>query len=722
MPGYRNIPINATCYSEVATNGGRTFCVTVQDMDSCGVTNTYLWKALNGQRNNTYTCWPHHKEGESVYIHYDGLKANYQVMIQKTLLDGLTPEKWYEKNGRVSDIKNKLEPYLSLSAQEEMFFDNAQYPNGQKLSTKQQVEARQACMWLSFLSKVGKSEAKELEYSSVSELYDDVTFLISNTGIQLPKAYCKLRLKVREYQTKGAECCIDVRKQSNKNAAKVYSEEQTAVLRSLCGLGASYNAKQIADFYNMMADARGWDRISRRSALNYLAEYTFFVAAGRNGTEAFRNKISMQRRREKPTKAMSFFSVDGWTVELYYQKEVKDKKGNTIRTYTNRLTAVVVLDAYNNYPVGYAIGEQESVGLIKQAIKNAMDHCRMVLGDSFRPYQIQSDRYGLKSMSTVYEDVAEYFTPARVKNAKSKPIERYFLYLNREYCQFYFGNFNWSGFGVKSKEKSQPNIDVLNFNKRQFPDKDGVIEQINWIIAKEREKKLGAWLEGWNKMPESDRLLMNREAYLLHFGYRNDRTKRLEAGCFEPVICGEKRSYDTFDLDFRKNPLESWTVIYDEQDLNSILVVDKTEKKRFMLQAVHKQPMALYDRKEGDYKAHLAIDQFNKNVVEPTVVNQIASDHEIVGRLLSQTPEVEGKRVATMLTDSRGQHKAWLQHASLIKSEEDLAAEMEEKQLKKAVQTVFKQQKKAEKAEKSKQEKAYEARAYEVIGDIDKFR
>lgn len=722
MPGYRNIPINSPCYSEVATNGDRAFCVTISEIEECNVAENTVKKGLCRHRGGDVVCWPHHKEGKSVYLHYSGLKAEYQAKIRTILLDGQTPEKWYEKNGRIREIGDKFEPYFQLTAREELFFDNASYPNGQKLNPKQQEAARRACMILSFLSKVRKAEAKELGYTSIATLYDDITFLIANTGVQLPKAYCKLRERVREYEEKGAECCIDIRKQSNKNAAKVCEEEHINLLQTICSRGASYNAKQAADMYNAVADARGWERISRRSVLNYMKEYDAIIEAGRNGSESFRNRLAMQPRRKKPTEALSFWSVDGWTVELYYQKEVKDKQGKTVRTYTNRVTAVVVLDAYNNYPVGYAIGEHESVSLIKMAVKNAMDHCKLAFGNSFRPYQMQSDRYGIKSMKTVYDDVAEYFTPARVKNAKSKPIERYFLTLNRDYCQMYFGNYNWSGFGVKSKQKSQPNIDVLNHNKTHFPDMEGVIKQINWIINEERKKKYHAWAEGFEKMPVEDRLLMDREAYLLHFGQRNDRTKRLEAGCFEPTILGERRPYDTFDLNFRKNSLESWTVIYDEQDLNTILVVDKTEKERHLLTAVYQQPMALRDRQEGDYEALKAIDQFNKQVLEPYVVNTISTATEGSLALLQNTPQIQGKLIGTMLTDSRGQHKDWLQPAALIKSEEDLAAEEEEKAIQRVAKIAANHKRKAEKNDKKQKVAAHEKYALEIVGDIDKYR
>lgn len=721
MAEYRNITSDVDCCSSIARSGERVFCVMASEMILCGVSESYLYNALQAQREGKHSCWSHHKEGKNIYIHYDGLKEAYKARIRTTLLDGLTPEEWYDRNGRAAEIAERLQLYAVILPADDRFFDTATYPSGDKLPLSAQQSAREACAWLSFLSSIDKDKAKALGYKSVRGLYEDAAFLFKNRGIQLPVAYCKLREKVREYRVNGPACCINKRGQSNKNAAKVFTEEQTSLLRGICSQGASYNAQQIADLYNMIAVTKGWDKISRRSALNYLKEYHLIVKAGRDGSEAFRNKISMQIRRKRPTEALSFWTLDGWTVELYYQQDVKGPNGKIIHTYMNRLTAVVVLDANCDYPVGYAIGECESVDLIHAAVKNAMDHCNGVLGNYYRPYQVQSDHYGIKSMGTIYQDVAKYFTPARVKNAKAKIIERYFLYLNREYCQKCFGNSNWSGFGITSKKSSQPNIDVLCQNKKKFPDKVGCIRQIDWIMAEERKKKQAAWLEGWSRMPEEDRLIMDRETYLLRFGRRNDRTKRLEAGCFNPTILGEERFYDSFDLNFRKNPLQSWRVIYDEQDLNTILVTDETEKQRFLLEAIHEQPMALRDRQPGDFEALKKVDDFNKRVLEPAVVGRVAKDEENNIRLIGSSGGALDKQAYTMITDSQGQHKAWLQRSALIKTEEDLAAEVEEKQRLNVIKAVKKQNRKAERLKEKAEEAAYEEYARSVI-EIDKFR
>lgn len=62
-----------------------------------------------------------------------------------------------------------------------------------------------------------------------------------------------------------------------------------------------------------------------------------------------------QIHREAPTQALTYWTLDGWDAELFYQKKTPKtvkKNGEENRymytTYTNRKTMVVVLDACEN--------------------------------------------------------------------------------------------------------------------------------------------------------------------------------------------------------------------------------------------------------------------------------------------------------------------------------------------------------------------------------------
>ena len=70
-----------------------------------------------------------------------------------------------------------------------------------------------------------------------------------------------------------------------------------------------------------------------------------------------------------------------------YQKRKRNTKGHSITTYTNRVNAVIVIDPFNYYPVGYAIGTHETPQLIQQAILNAMEHTKELFGEYYKPYQ-----------------------------------------------------------------------------------------------------------------------------------------------------------------------------------------------------------------------------------------------------------------------------------------------------------------------------------------------
>mgnify|MGYP000252514271 CR=1 FL=1 len=110
-----------------------------------------IYDGVNRYRNGDVSCWPHHKEGKTVYLHYAGLKPTYQATIRAVLMDNLPPEEWYNCNGRADEILKHLQPYLFLSAKDEMYFDKATYPNGAKLPIEVQEKGREACRWLSFL-------------------------------------------------------------------------------------------------------------------------------------------------------------------------------------------------------------------------------------------------------------------------------------------------------------------------------------------------------------------------------------------------------------------------------------------------------------------------------------------------------------------------------------------------------------------------------------------
>lgn len=487
-------------------------------------------------------------------------------------------------------------------------------------------------------------------WQSVAERLPRIADIYPHTLPENPRV---LQRKFGEYYKDGErhyEVFISG-KFKNKNAARIATPEQIALITKFIGFHTNLDCAEVAEYYNTVAGEFGWQTIDRRTVWNWAQKYGWAVNAGRYGAKDYMNKLGMQVKRYAPTAPMLYWTLDGWTVELYYKKRSNGKKGTM--TYCHRLTVVVVLDAFNKYPIGYAIGEHECPALIKMALRNATNHTAELFGERLRPVQIQSDNYQIKIMLPIY-GIAEYVTPAQVGNAKAKIIEPYFKYLNKKYAKKCAGN--WSGYGITSRKESQPNLEWLNAHKGEIPDEATVRGQIEWIVSSERELKREAYLDGYKKLPAERRLPMTTESYLLTFGEETGYKNALEGSGLNIRLLGAKRTYDSFDIEFRKYSHIRWNVKYDPDNLQEVLAVSDEGDIRFLLEEKHLQPMALADRRAGDSEALQRVKDFNQEL-KRTVVEFDQENTELVRASLLQHPDYNNPYAKSLITDSRGQHK-----------------------------------------------------------------
>lgn len=470
----------------------------------------------------------------------------------------------------------------------------------------------------------------------------------------LPENPRSLQRKYQEYWRGGRpnyEVLVSG-KFRNKNAARVATDEQQALIVKFLSFHTNPDCQEVADYYNTVADAMGWPKVNRRTVWNWAQKYGWAINAGRHGAKDYLNKMAMQVKRFAPTAPLLFWSLDGWVVELYYKKRTEGKKGGRT-TYCNRMVVVVVLDPFNKYPIGYATGHQESPELIKAALRNAVNHTAELFGQRYRPNQIQSDNYQIKVMLPTY-GIAEYVTPAQVGNAKAKPIEPYFRRLNHKYAKKCSGN--WSGYGITSRKESQPNLEWLNAHKGQIPDEQGVVEQIRWIIESERALKRDEYVAGFGKLPAERQLPMSMESYLLNFGQETGYKNALEGSGLNVRLLGERRTYDSFDLNFRKYDYVRWNVRFDPDDMSQVLAVSDEGDLRFLLEEKYVQPMALADRREGDAEELQRVRDFN-NELKRAVIDFDMEATETVRESLLRHPDLNNPYAKSLITDSRGQHK-----------------------------------------------------------------
>ena len=110
-------------------------------------------------------------------------------------------------------------------------------------------------------------------------------------------------------------------------------------------------------------------------------------------------------------------------------------------------------------------------------------------------------------------------------------------------------------------------------------------------------------------------------------------------------------------LRFREMCWEKWNVLLDPLDDTHILVENKDKTEQFLLTLKDEQPMALKDRKPGDYEKLAAIWKFNKEI--EAHVTRVLCDHQqrALDQVASERRDYEMLSKA-LITDSKGQHKS----------------------------------------------------------------
>lgn len=477
----------------------------------------------------------------------------------------------------------------------------------------------------------------------------------------LPTTSRGLRIRYNEFLKYGYVSFISGRLQ-NSNAAKVKDTDQMAIIDELLAKHTNLDYTQVANIYNSVAERLYWKTITPQTVANRKQDSNIVIYAGRKGSNALSNNVLMQNKRTAPSKPMLYWTLDGWDAELLYQKTETNAKGYSTTTYHNRLTTVMVVDPFNKYIIGYAIGTHETPQLIRSALRNAFQHSQELFGAYYRPYQLQSDNYAKATLTPLYEACSVHYTPAKVKNAKSKIIEPFFNRFNKEYCQMMD---NWSGHNVNSGSNSQPNSEYMNKIKNQFPDEQGCRQQLISAIEADRRKKQDAYVSQWNEVSMEFKSELTLPMYLRYLGETTNHTNRLQGQGLTPTINGQTLTFDSFDINFRKLAHLDWAVQYDPQDLSKILVTNASSRNgklvevvgtyEFLLEQKHIQPMALAERSEGDALKLMEVKNFNSDITH-YITEERQSNIRTLETMFTN-PLLNDTLAKHLLTDSRGQHK-----------------------------------------------------------------
>ncbi len=554
---------------------------------------------------------------------------------------------------------NMLAELIDHSIEASEFFEGYTLADGRHLpADKRRQYYADAIVLNAICELINKRTAKRRALGKVAtRFWEEISESVQELDVvryphALPANARSLERKYKAYKADGYEVLIHkAYLAEQKNAAKISDENQISMLAMLISDPRKLDDSQVATMYNTFAEQMQWKTISASAVAVWRGKLERDVYARRNGVRAYQNNKAMQVKRSAPSYPLYYWTMDGWDAELLYQKT---ENGRT--TYHHRATVVVVLDACLKYPIGYAVGTHETPELIKAALRNAVRHTEELFGTMHRTAQLQSDNYAISKMMPLYSVMADKVTPAAVGNAKSKIIEPWFKKFNKKYCQLAL---NWSGFGVTSRKESQPNVEYLNKFKTNFPDFEGVCQQLADYIERERAELQAQYVALYHEMPSENRFLMSKQQYLLAFGATTGNRNLLTGSGLNLTVKGVKHSYDCFDPNFRKHASVRWEVRFDPEDMRTALAVNEDETLQFMLESKYVQPMALIERSEGDYEQMRRVIDYNEAQAKE-IMTAISGYEERAREMIEESPgtmaELETLQ-KLLITDSRGQHK-----------------------------------------------------------------
>lgn len=573
------------------------------------------------------------------------------------------------------------------------YYENYKLPDGRSLKSEAIDEytinatmlfAIDAVVNETQMTRLARGGTKKVNWKAIAETVTSLKYKKKDKVYLYPHTLAtsdrRLRESLNKFKQEGYECLIPVHKYTNKNAAKIVDDEQKYLLQEMIGNGRNLENKTIADMYNAAASRLGWECITPSAVGVWRKKLRRVTEAGRRGASHYNNTMAMQNKRSRPSAPLFMWSADGWTAELLYQETKLNKKGHRTTTYLNRLTVEIIIDAFNNYPVGYAIGDSENADMIEKAMRNAVNHTKELFGERYRCWQIQSDNFQKKRLAPMWKALGDKWTPAEVGNAKAKPIEQFFKHEMQKYCQISPDYNNWAGYGITANKDKQVNDEWLDANKRSFPTKEQCEKQIEGIIERIRAKYRDEFVSSFNSLPSTDKLPLSEELYLYKFGHKTE-PNRLEGQGLTPKIAGVEHWFDCFDLEFRNHSHERWIVHYDPDDTSRALAVAKDkEELRFIVEEKYVQPMALRDRKEGDAEQLQRVNDYKKADRE-YIIEERTKGAEVVQSLFAHNKELNGGLAAKLLiTDSQGQHKKHLYASATEVEYEHIGAQKQEEQ------------------------------------------
>lgn len=550
--------------------------------------------------------------GRKVFVEYESLKDNRKDAVKK-------------KYGNPYEYLAK-QPVLDLidwDYEAQNFYNNYVLDNGMKLPNSSEdakgkpqinyVERyTKAVNWLNMISRL-TSDKKALKSAlnlSVMGFWDTVSDLILKEGIAIPANPKRLKGKLKEYQEQRTnedkyKLLIESHRFGNGNAKKIADETAEALLTKMLADPRKYDDNYIAVSYNKWAKANNRAEVTAGAVGYFRRNNEHIIAPMREGKKPTYNKYVKHIQRERTKTPLAFINADDNDLDLYFKVEsYQDGKRKVSNFYRPKL--YVIIDTFNDYILGYAIGDQVTHELIFEAFRNMINHIKELTGGYYLPHQLQTDNWGLdvkkkNDLATFFKSIGHY-TAQSHGVAQSKYIERSFGHAWHQILKLMP---NYAGHNVKAKTSISP--EHFAEVAKTFPS----VEQMPEIVAKlidvmrrKVDEKTGKsrqeqWLEAFNTQPRSSEKAIDSAVKLQLFGKKHGYSLKIAASGLRPTLGGVTTSYDIPDEIIWQHNGKKVECYYDPSDLSEVLFTD-SKGLRFVAKEYEKLPSALIDQQEGD--------------------------------------------------------------------------------------------------------------------------
>lgn len=462
-----------------------------------------------------------------------------------------------------------------------------------------------AASWLNMLVKAQddfKIIKKDLNLSA-ARFWLNIGEMITNENIDLPANYKRLREKIAAYRDHNYPVLIH-KQFGNGNSKKVDDEVSESLLLELISQPNTDDYK-VCNQYNNWALNAGKEQISISTVGVWRRRHDNLVRLSRHGNANNYNTYGKHIPRKRPSAPLVLLEHDDNELDLFFQSRGKSGKGAQVY-YFNRFVIAVVLDAFNNYPIGWAIAETYTKDLIKFAYLDAITHVKELTGGYYLPNQIRSDRFGLdpnleNDLAKFYQSLS-IFTPAAVKVPRGKYIEQSF---GGKWHQVLSCYNNYNGNNVTAKTKISP--EFIDANKKNYPTVEQAPSQVFQFIEVLRHlvneesglSRQEEWIKAFHESDKSKAHQITDMQFLTKLGIPHTHTNKITNRGITPAINCVERMYEVPEAIYLDTVGKTVQVIYDPFDYSRILVTDFANIN-FVAREQELMPSAIADFEPGD--------------------------------------------------------------------------------------------------------------------------